>query len=644
MLTVDALWAQTFMPTITRRHFLGSTGALFVLTSCTRSGRHRSPQLVRASVVHVIAHPDDDLLFMNPDITEAIRAGDNIATICITSGEADVADPAARAAYVQRRRLGARAAYAMMAGVADEWSSEVLSLVQGREVEVLTLREMPTIHLAYIGVPDTLDPDAPGALNRLWLDERASVETVQAEPASTAKATYARRDLVAMLVALFEHFQPTLIRTLDQAPDARLVDEPEWQPLHDHSDHVRTAQFVDLAVRAYADADAAMPAIVNYRGYNLDEVDPNLASAQASTKRAIVTKYLEHDERAQMTSRFERFTRSQRYRWPRGASWVVRGRGGTLNVFAVLGGRLWCWSRDGGEWTNAQTIGTATNLVSSVSAVADGGKRLHVFVRTLNHSILTIANAPDGSWRGDFRDLGSPNPPSGPNDLGPTQIGVPLGIVIGSGLPAVVVKNAGGGLSSKIDWNGGWTDLGGFDVQDGLTATTSSDGHVELYASTRFKILRWSQARFDQPFVLDTLAADKPLSMPALARTTKGVAIAYRTANGEIAVLMPGASAPLVVPGACGPGDPALIASDQKLVIFARDFDGGVVASEQLGEHAFSPYTPIGGSLIDGATAILDHAGAIMLFGVDRSGHVALNHQHRAGALITFGGWRTLDN
>src|SRR4051812_26882424 len=88
--------------------------------------------------VNVVAHEDDDILFMNPDLVGGIRAGAPTTTIFLTAGEnafdgTTSGDPASpycpklpddggnhfgqlsRQRYAQCRQRGSQAAYAQMA-------------------------------------------------------------------------------------------------------------------------------------------------------------------------------------------------------------------------------------------------------------------------------------------------------------------------------------------------------------------------------------------------------------------------------------------------------------------------------------------------------------------------------------------------
>ena len=82
-----------------------------------RPGRRRAAGVCRGGLHRlVVAHPDDDLFFQNPDIRTDIVARKCVHTVYVTSGDAG-----AGAQYSRNREKGVQAAYAKMAGVANLW-------------------------------------------------------------------------------------------------------------------------------------------------------------------------------------------------------------------------------------------------------------------------------------------------------------------------------------------------------------------------------------------------------------------------------------------------------------------------------------------------------------------------------------------
>src|SRR5687767_9126872 len=61
----------------------------------------------------IVAHQDDDLLFMNPDLQESIQAGRKVITVYLTAGNDGATD---QTRYWQSRKYGELVAYVAMAG------------------------------------------------------------------------------------------------------------------------------------------------------------------------------------------------------------------------------------------------------------------------------------------------------------------------------------------------------------------------------------------------------------------------------------------------------------------------------------------------------------------------------------------------
>src|SRR5882757_7338193 len=60
---------------------------------------------------NVVAHEDDDILFLSPDLLHAVQAGRCVRTVFVTAGDAG-----AGPGYWQDREAGSKAAYIQMTG------------------------------------------------------------------------------------------------------------------------------------------------------------------------------------------------------------------------------------------------------------------------------------------------------------------------------------------------------------------------------------------------------------------------------------------------------------------------------------------------------------------------------------------------
>ena len=91
--------------------------------------------------VQVVAHPDDDILFMNPDLASSIQSGHSSISIYLTGGESDLPHPAT---YAAQRQEGTRSSYARMAGTPNKWNRSAVAAA-GRLIEVDELRARPDV-------------------------------------------------------------------------------------------------------------------------------------------------------------------------------------------------------------------------------------------------------------------------------------------------------------------------------------------------------------------------------------------------------------------------------------------------------------------------------------------------------------------
>ncbi|MEV8631534.1 PIG-L family deacetylase [Streptosporangium sp. NPDC051023] len=240
--------------------------------------------------LQVAAHPDDDLLFMSPDLLKLVARGARTVTIYLTAGEgmAGIRDGHLPRRYVADRQRGVRAAYAWVAGVRDRWRHELMAA--GRtQVEVDTLTDLPRVQLVFAGLPDGGDPRADGgrgALTRLWADPggRTCVR------AFVRRATcLSHDDVLDMLRALVRAFRPSVLNTLDPAPPLGAADHP---------DHVAAARFAAAAAPEGVE-------VIAYRGYPIQFLPPNLHPAEREVKRKAFAIYRQYDYRAGTGRRYD---------------------------------------------------------------------------------------------------------------------------------------------------------------------------------------------------------------------------------------------------------------------------------------------------------------------------------------------------
>lgn len=236
-------------------------------------------------VLSFVAHPDDDLLFMNPDQDDAIRQGRCVHTVYLTAG-----DRGEGLGYTLARERGIMAAYADMAGVADAWSTD--GLVVGQHTLVRhTLRANPRVQLIMLRLPDPWLGEGWGSLTPLSRLE--SVPHARVRSYAPYPDTYTRGELVRLLADLIRQERPQAVRLMDPSitiPYRSLC----WRCAgHDHPDHIAGARLVEAATTLAPGAYSRTA----YLNYPSQELQANLDAAQTNRKTRIYLRYAKDDPR-----------------------------------------------------------------------------------------------------------------------------------------------------------------------------------------------------------------------------------------------------------------------------------------------------------------------------------------------------------
>ncbi|MER5557041.1 PIG-L family deacetylase [Streptomyces sp. NPDC002506] len=236
----------------------------------------------RSTVFAGVAHEDDDLLFMSPDLVADRDRGACLDIVYLTAG--DAGSPGTR--YVQQREQGVGQAYALLAGAPNEWRREDRRHA-GRTVRAFVLgvpAGRPGVRVTFLRLPDGIH-DGSGtraqAGQSLLKLERGSIRRMTAMDHS---ASYDARELTAMLAWLVADAHARTVRTLDY----RNTDYGTG-PKGDHSDHEVAARFVRSAA---ATLPGPKPAVIGYRGYSISALRPNVPVRPARHKESVFRRYL----------------------------------------------------------------------------------------------------------------------------------------------------------------------------------------------------------------------------------------------------------------------------------------------------------------------------------------------------------------
>ncbi|HEX8114212.1 MAG TPA: PIG-L family deacetylase, partial [Kofleriaceae bacterium] len=220
-----------------------------------------------SAAVHltIVAHPDDDLLFLQPDLQDALNGGGGMTSVYVTAG-----NDTHGLSYVEDRYAGLMAAYGAIAGTHD-WICGWIDIAD-HAAEHCRLDEAG-ISLVFLGYPDGgLMGERPSSLRNLWQGHVASATTISRRP-----ATYERADLIAVLSEIVTATAPITLRTLEVSATHG----------HDHSDHMVVGA---LAVVATA-ATPERPELISYRGYNIEREPANADPALFERARDIMARY-----------------------------------------------------------------------------------------------------------------------------------------------------------------------------------------------------------------------------------------------------------------------------------------------------------------------------------------------------------------
>ncbi|MFJ2009820.1 PIG-L family deacetylase [Streptomyces globisporus] len=623
-----------------RRTLLLAAGATAATAGCAvPAPRRRGPEADpapglaiastrRALVLQLLAHPDDDLYFMNPDTREALDAGTPLVCVYLTAGEADgvnripgASRPAPdRAAYSSSRHQGLRQAYAELLGLDrfTPWQKSVAALHGGHRAEVNVLTDgVRRVELVFLNTAMHTGRGRPG-LPSLWRDRRLMLRTVVADNSPLERAgSYTYESLIDVLTGLLEQYRPTVVHTLDPDPDLQFSSEyerrrdSEQRGYSDHADHTAAGCFAWAAlIRWVARATGRgepVPGFVvaSFRGYYNRHWPKNLPPAVLDRKAGHLVPYGGAPDwecgnpsgcgdynvggDRPLTNR-KGWVRSTHHRYPGPRAQVATGADGRLTAYGVLGLRAVRWRESApgsGVWDAPEDLGGGPLApVLGAAVTADGRQVLFGlrFAALGGHGadnereiVLLEQRSPGGpflAWQG----LG--NPATGP-DHG-RRIGTPTAVTAPDGRVHLFVRNAEKGLSTRVRdavtgrWSG-WRDMGGGEIQDGVTALVDTAGRVHVYAAGHHAVHHWTQDAPDTDVTARTQLTGFPVpahAPGALPAPDGSVELYYRPAARERLVAVRAGAAPAPRFGGYGPVTAA--ASPAGPVLLGRSAEGRI--------------------------------------------------------------------
>ncbi|WP_062009964.1 PIG-L family deacetylase [Streptomyces hygroscopicus] len=533
-----------------------------------------------ALLLQVMAHPDDDLYFMNPDAEHVLRSGVPVVSVYVTAGEAVGINHAPgtpiprpnKAAYSASRHQGLRQAYARMMGLDQftPWQRSVLRLPGGVTAETNTLvGNARRVRLIFLNI--AMLSEGGVRIPALWSTPGTVMRTLPATGSPVAHpSSYGHQTLVDVLAEIMDRYRPTLIHTLDPDPDFQVHDalhpKDNDQPgCSDHRDHTPVALFTWKAIAQWVAAstgrDKRAPRFTTtaFRGYYNQRWPHNLPPAVLAQKARAIKSYggapdwdcgdpagcgdYSQGGLRPLQNR-KGWIRSTHYRYPTTPLAPTTDAQGRLVAYGVLGTQAVRWRETApGSGRFGAPLGLGGGpLAPALTAVRDSaGRQVLIALRFAalagqgladqREIVVLEQRGPDGPFRA-WTGLGTPETST---EHG-RRVGCPAAVATADGRVHLFVRTADKGLATRVrdadgHW-GPWQRLGGAEIQDGLTALLDAEGRVHVFASGRDTVHHWAQERTGGPVALLPPAGlpgpgGDPLG--AAVAPDGGLALVYRT-------------------------------------------------------------------------------------------------------------------
>ncbi|TVL92822.1 hypothetical protein [Streptomyces sp. SAJ15] len=339
---------------------------------------------------------------------------------------------------------------------------------------------------------------------------------------------------------------------------------------------------------------------------------------------------------------------------------LLRGKDGRLTAYAPVAGGIARWTETepgGPDWDGPQVFEAPGLSDICVAQGRDGYvhlvglRRRPVGDERTDLEVVHATQYQTGRPMTAWHSLSTPYPKDWRKAL---RIGPPSAAVDANGALYVFIRNAGHGVcarrqDAKGNW-GPWEDLKGRDVRDGLCATATGDGRVELLATTGEGALRWYQpepgARLRRGD--DVPARPRPDSVSAVESSRDTVTHYWRDAmTGAVLAYRPDGDDAVSLGGEAGTGPVAVaraeIAGHDCTVLAHREAKSGrlaVAAHPTEHESAGVWWTPTGDPGTGAPALAVDGVGRLVVATLSADGALHVARQKRSEPGLALGGWR----
>lgn len=224
--------------------------------------------------LYVVAHEDDDLLFLSPDLVRDLASGRPVVTVFVTAGDAGLDSD-----YWLEREHGIEAAYALMAGTTEHWITDAVDAGGPR---TRTLMDRPEVSVVFLRLPDGF-PLGTGSERYGWQSLQRLLEgDIPVIDAVDGSAMYSFDDLLAVLTGLMDDVGPTDIHVQDYVGD---------YGDGDHSDHYSVAFLAQIAAVDHGSEHT----LYSHQCYGVNERPGNVVGEDLTRKTDAFLAYSAHD-------------------------------------------------------------------------------------------------------------------------------------------------------------------------------------------------------------------------------------------------------------------------------------------------------------------------------------------------------------
>ena len=236
------------------------------------------------TILNFVAHQDDDLLFLSPDVLDDLKAEKCVRTVYVTAGDAGIDKY-----FWLSREQGSQHAYSYMTSENDEvWNQRTIKLASNEFITLDTPQNNPQISLIFMHLPDGNFDGSGFKTTKNASIAKLNAGKIKSIASIDAQSSYTSSDLKAALTAMIKYYNPAIIRS--QSAQRVL----KGNAYIDHSDHITVGAYVEQAYQQAYGTSIAVPLYV-YNGYTIHGMMHNLTMEAAQAKEQAFLQYARYD-------------------------------------------------------------------------------------------------------------------------------------------------------------------------------------------------------------------------------------------------------------------------------------------------------------------------------------------------------------